>query len=392
MFSHIKWVLQRWVNCRSFGAMSLLSLLASAGWAAPRYSILDLGTLDGGASYAAAINTSGQVAGQASIGSNATHAFLFNGHATVDLGTLGGTSSAATALNDIGQVVGYSYTTGNSTYRGFISDGATMSEVGTFGGQNSKAFGINNKGEVVGYANIDSSSLATHGFLYKNGLLTDLGTLGGSGSTANAINDKSEIVGGADTAPYDLTRAFSYKHGSMTEIAGLTSDTYCAGVAINSLGQIAGGCDTSGFGSHAFLYTGGTTYDLGALAYGATSFAAAINNHGDVVGFSQTETPDPDNPPTPRAGFLYRNGQMFDLNSLIDATGEWHIEAAVGINDSGQIAANGCHPVLGCHALRLDLVSSVPEPSTAILCVTGLAILWAPSRRRGQACRGETRA
>lgn len=39
-------------------------------------------------------------------------------------------------------------------------------------------------------------------------------------------------------------------------------------------------------------------------------------------------------------GFLYMNGQMMDLNALLDATGTaWNIEDAMCINDCGQIVA-----------------------------------------------------
>jgi hypothetical protein len=55
---------------------------------------------------------------------------------------------------------------------------------------------------------------------------------------------------------------------------------------------------------------------------------------------------------------------MLDLNNLIDPTdplfGDIMFSAAPGINDAGQILANGCYtsgPLAGeCHAFRLDPV------------------------------------
>ena len=40
-------------------------------------------------------------------------------------------------------------------------------------------------------------------------------------------------------------------------------------------------------------------------------------------------------------GFLYSNGKMYDLNSLIPPNSGWVIEVGQGINDKGEIAATG---------------------------------------------------
>src|SRR5947209_18771737 len=79
--------------------------------------------------------------------------------------------------------------------------------------------------------------------------------------------------------------------------------------------------------------------DLGTLG-GTESWAWAINNRGQVVGYSRT--------PSDRAlpGFIYSNEQMTDLNGLIDPA--LRVYWATDINDSGQIVANGTgsHPYL----------------------------------------------
>jgi probable HAF family extracellular repeat protein len=71
---------------------------------------LDLGTLGGDESSAAAINAAGQVVGAAWTPTNDAHAFLWDKGVMTDLGTLGGAVSAATDINSAGQVVGYSWT------------------------------------------------------------------------------------------------------------------------------------------------------------------------------------------------------------------------------------------------------------------------------------------
>jgi hypothetical protein len=39
--------------------------------------------------------------------------------------------------------------------------------------------------------------------------------------------------------------------------------------------------------------------------------------------------------------FVYRNGQMFDLNNLIPANSGWVLTTATGINDTGHIVGSG---------------------------------------------------
>ena len=80
--------------------------------------------------------------------------------------------------------------------------------------------------------------------------------------------------------------------------------------------------------------------------------------------------------------FLYADGSMTDLNSLIDPASGWTIHSASDINDHGQIAATGCRAG-ECLALRLDLaVAAVPELSTWVAMLAGLIILGFAARRQ----------
>lgn len=93
---------------------------------------------------------------------------------------------------------------------------------------------------------------------------------------------------------------------------------------------------------------------------GAYSDGYAINDEGQVTGHS-------DSLGGPHA-FLYRDGQMVDLNGLIDPTLGITLTDATGINDHGHIVANG-----GSHAY---LLTPVPEPSTwALLSIPFLVLL-----------------
>ncbi|MBV9736521.1 MAG: DUF3466 family protein [Candidatus Eremiobacteraeota bacterium] len=89
----------------------------------------------------------------------------------------------------------------------------------------------------------------------------------------------------------------------------------------------------SNFNGHAFLWTSknGTT-DLGTLAGDAVSYAYSINNRNQIVG--QSCTPGC----AGSRAFLYENGTMYDLNTLLDSSSAgYSLIFANDINDEGTI-------------------------------------------------------
>ena len=115
----------------------------------------------------------------------------------------------------------------------------------------------------------------------------------------------------------------------------------------------------------AFLYSDGVMHDLGTMKYGGDSAAYAINELGQVVGYTDTDTGG--------ASFLYANGKMVLLDTLIDSASGWTITDANGINDLGQIAGRACKGDL-CYAVRLDL-APIPEPGHVAMLGAGLLVL-----------------
>jgi len=337
---------------RGIGLAALVMSVA-AGAGAQTYTATDLGTLPGGSySSATGINNSGQVVGHAEVSTSTfgQHPFLYSGGTMIDLGTLPGacgcyTFESATGINNSGQIVGNSdYQNSFGSSHPFLYSGGTMIDLGTLPdtyAPTSYAYSLNDTGQVAGWSNTGSvANVASHAFLYSDGVMTDLGTLkGGPSSFAYGINNNGQVVGQAYTPSSigEVGHAFLYSAGGMIDL-GTFGGFWSSAFGINNRGQVVGQAETAtGFQyQHAFVYGGGTMVDLGTLpAPFVQSTALAINNSGQVVGYS-------DNAAGLKHAFLYSDGTMTDLNSLVNTfpTGVYLTDAD-GINDLGQIAANG---------------------------------------------------
>lgn len=147
----------------------------------------DLGTLDGLASTALAINASGVV-----LGHSGSDAFLYSGGMISPLGSLGGFYSAGRAMNDLGQVAGYAYTEFNERHA-FIYSSGVMMDLTSLGSGDSEARAINNVGVVVGTRGVFGRA-----FIYRDGVMRDINQGVPPGypilEWAIAINDAGQIL------------------------------------------------------------------------------------------------------------------------------------------------------------------------------------------------------
>lgn len=158
--------------------------------------------------------------------------------------------------------------------------------------------------------------------------VNDGGLIAGSSTYGNAADGTSGI------------HAVEWQGGNITDLGGLQGANYSAAYSINTNGDVVGGSrsdPSSGSPTHAFLYHQGVMTDLGTLAGDSGSSADSINDTGQIVGVSQSDTS--------KRAFLYANGHMYDLNSLIDPAsplaGAVALQEAVGISANGWIAVNG---------------------------------------------------
>jgi probable HAF family extracellular repeat protein len=322
------------------------------------YTVIDLGTLGGTFSLAGGMNNKGWVDGFSTLtGDTQTHAFLWRHHVITDLGTLGGpNSSASFPLNQRGEVAGVAETS-NSDPNGedFCGFGThliclafrwrhgVMTPLPTLGGNNGQASEINNRGQVAGSAEnttkdptcVPPQVLQFEAVIWKNGQVQQqLPTFPGDpDGVANAINDKGQTAGVSGNCTMGI-HALLWEDGTATDLGNLGGTMNNVPLDINDEGQVVGLSNLPGdTTNHAFLWTEDDgMQDLGTLPGDFSSVADGINSKGQVVGGSF------DTKGNGRA-FLWQDGVMTDLNTLIPASSPlFLIEASGTINSRGQIA------------------------------------------------------
>lgn len=350
------------------------------------YHITDLGDLAGGAdrSFASAVNNAGQVVGYSSTALG-DRGFLWtnNGLGMLDLGLLPGESySTAVDINDLGQVTGSSGHSGSmSGARAYVwTSSSGMMDIGDFASGIGFVIpaGINNSGQVAG-TSYDTGALL-RAFRWQDGAgMENLGALGGSEAGSFGINNLGHVVGQARTPDWPHVHGFIWKAGEgMIDLGVLPDGEFSYALAINDLDQVVGyGPTAPGFDFstlHAFLWESGTgIVDLGTLAGMTSSEAHAINNHGIVVGTSGGSLS--------QRAFIYRQGGILeDLNQFLDESGlGWTLLDARDINDANQIVGFGYTPTGATHGY---LLTPIPEPTTQALTFAAVGLLASVSRRR----------
>jgi probable HAF family extracellular repeat protein len=300
---------------KRFGpGLAMLSVLLVGGTRArAEYILADLGThFHFASSLAYGINDAGQVVGQAFGNDGTSSGFLYS-H-----GTITNVGYALYSINASGQAAGVNPPPGNipgddtgirpaflytNGIRIPINDGPPVPMT---------AKAINNAGDVVGVLN-------NAAYIYSGGKVSLLGNLGGKFSAATGINNNGQVVGYADLPNSNELRPFLYSNGKMSNLGSVVPDGIPT--AINNAGQVVGRTTFS-----AFLYSSGKVTYLGTLG-GLESSAAAINDAGQIVGSSNLNG---------YGGyyhaFLYKNGKMIDLNTMISPDYNFTLLAAFGIN------------------------------------------------------------
>ncbi len=381
----------------SAAVLIAVSFTASA---APSYKLTDLGVLPGGDfSYAYGISNTGLITGRSrgryptgpgTSASGTTHSVRFfnDGSGVVqDLGSLGGSRGGqGNAINDSGLVAGFSHTgedaNGNRIYNAYVNHYLTghTQNLGTLGnGRDSRAYGVNNNGKVVGWSNTLADGSDHKAFVYdtsSNSMSALQGpVLGGARSFAFDINDKDQIVGTATTAN-GSANAFMYQGGVAVNLGSLDNSGYSEARAINEAGQVTGWSLDANKNYTAFLYDE-VNGMLSLGGFGGDSQGYDVNSKGQVVGSAKDA--DGNN-----IAFLYSDGQIYDLYSLLPEEDQalWkELREGFSINDDGTIVGRGriwTDKDAGRNSSRAFLLSVYDEPA-AVVPVPGAIFLMGPA-------------
>jgi probable HAF family extracellular repeat protein len=345
------------------------------------YLVVKYPSLGRSPSRGMAINKQGWVAGWSTRSDGLRRAARWRGNSIADLGTLGGPQSTVPwpGLNDENMVVGISLTADvdpldedwscelggfipgstNLICRGFVYQHGVMRSLPTLGGNHGFATGVNNRGQIVGWAETpvhdptctDAQVLQFRAVLWEPRKATiekrELSPLAGdSTSAATAINNLGQAVGISGACDQAVGR-FSALHavrwepdGTITEIPNLGGMTWHTPMDINDHGDVVGFSNPPGPGdplgdfiAQAFLWVNGsaTATRIGTLDDDVLSQAFAINSRGQVVGISFGGS-------FGGRAFVYENGQLRKLNDVLGVTNGDVFISAQDINDKGQIS------------------------------------------------------
>lgn len=224
----------------------------------------------------------------------------------------------------------------------------SVADLGTLGGTFSVAGANNNKGVVEGYSTLPGDT-ETHAFLWRKGVMTDLGTLGGPNSIAETRPSESGQAGGrSDTTTPDpngedfcgfgthlICLPFLWQHGVMTPLPTLGGNNGRAN-SVNNRGQVVGRSETTTpdptcippqvFQSKPVLWEKGSIEELPTFPGDPRGGALDINDRGQATGFSGSCT-------TMSHALLWQGGTVTDLGSL----GGPMFNLPQAINNQGQV-------------------------------------------------------
>jgi probable HAF family extracellular repeat protein len=376
------------VNARFLIAAVLLAgffsggpTLASDDEDRTEYVVANLPSLGGTVSSGNSLNDLGWASGTSNLpGDVKQHAILWLHGVGIDLGTLGGPNSgviwpvknvrgvisgiaetdAADPLGERWSCSAFFPTRTGKTCRGVVWERGTIRALPTLGGNNGFATGSNNRRQVVGWTEtavhdptcVPPQVLQFRAVVWGPGKdqIEALPSLpGDSAGAATAINDRGQVVGISGICDravgrFSAAHAVLWENGAVADIGNLGGVAWNTPMAMNEWGDVVGFSNVSpsdggAFNAHAFLWNKRDGIrDLGTLPGDAISQALGINNWRQVVGISCTAGF------VTCRGFLWQDGVMTDLNSLVAPGYADQIFAAGDINDLGQITGQAFNP------------------------------------------------
>jgi uncharacterized protein (TIGR03437 family) len=386
-------------------------VLSASAWAqAPQYTIQDLGSLPNYPACAATgLSQAGNVTGyclsqqgSSLLQSPVTHGFLYSKGAMTDLNLSAQSTPVPLAVNDSGVVAGaylnIDLLNASLAATPFVvqPNGSQLQPPASL--QNFLPFGLNNAGQLAGsQVSVSKQSfnlfIASKAILYtvSSGAVTILPTPSGAGAGgAFGVSSTGAVAGATISQAGDVFNPVLWQNNKPQALPILSGYLQSTAVSTSDSGAAAGAAFTIDFSvtsdptaeGHAVLFnTDATVTDLGVLPNDRSSFATGINNSGTVVGFSNQEYPDftlqlapifHEPQPDYRA-FVYTNGQMYDLNTLLRNGTGWTLSFATAINNVGQITGTGTVAGANGPEQRVFLLTPVGGPSVTSVVGAGLS-------------------
>ncbi len=312
--------------------------------------------------------------------------YLWQAGKVTDLTTLpgaNGSSLFASAINNKGIIVGGGLKAEIPDTRGFISDGTTIKDLGRPGNfctdycPPTTAADINDANVVaLQYVLSGGGERPVTYIQDENGNQTEVLF----DAFAVGINNNNQVVGYSPTRARGSGEGRLWNEGNVNVLLPANApefSIYGTSIAdINNLGQVVGSGPEFSFpdNSQAQIWSNpldnATGTILGTLG-GSTSRANGINDLTQVVGSSSLA----DN--STEHAFLWADGALTDLNSLIDSESGWELTSALEINENGDIIGIGNFN----GESRGFIAKAVPEP-TSTLGVLGLGVVGFMSWRK----------
>jgi probable HAF family extracellular repeat protein len=228
--------------------------------------------------------------------------------------------------------------------------------------------GVNSSGVATGFLGLESSNGPDleHPFVWKDGVLTDLGTVGGYEARPSAINEAGQVVGNSDHIHNVSYRGFLWDGTQRFALdpLGRRPNTYGDSYAfdINNGGQIVGATSTETSNlPHPVTWINRHAAALGDPKNAWYAYGVAINDHGTIAVWGRGNAPDRGVP------FLWRDGVYTQLPGLTPT-------ASAGINDLNEndvaVGSSASRAVIWKDGQITDLNTQVPQDLGATLHTT----------------------
>lgn len=261
-----------------------------------------------------------------------------------------GTFARANAINSLGVIAGEG-DLGDGRPHALVSFNGALLQMPN-GGVNDRAIGITDSGVIFGnlikgfdgqWAPVSWAADPAKPDRYRSTTLplyNDGGDPKLLGGYLVASNKAGQAVGWVNGGVIGQLGGFWNNDAAHTPVplAALPGGWHSIAWGVNDLGQAVGESNSPlSVNTRAALWQNDaahTAVDLGTLPGDTDSKAVFINTAGQIAGYSSNNVTKSDN-----HAFLYQNGVMADLSSLIadPANGTWQILSISALNNAGQL-------------------------------------------------------